>query len=97
MQALVNYTWPGNVRELENTIERSHLLSEGDIIDLDDLFIPEVNQLAHKNKTLKDHEREIVLRVLKDCGGNKTQTAEALDVSLRWLHYKLNEWKLKTE
>jgi len=97
MQALVNYGWPGNVRELENTIERAHLLSEGDVIDIDDLFIPEAQELALRSKTLKDYEREIVLRVLKECGGNKTQTADTLGVSLRWLHYKLNEWKAKAE
>jgi len=97
MQALSNYNWPGNVRELENTIERAHLLSEGDLIDVEDLFIPEAQELAIKLKTLKDYEREIVLRVLKECGGNKTQTAETLGVSLRWLHYKLNEWKAKPE
>lgn len=93
MQALVNYQWPGNVRELQNTIERAHLLSDGETIDIDDLFIPEAERLALKTKTLKDYERDVVLRVLKECGGNKTMTAETLDVSLRWLHYKLNEWK----
>ncbi len=92
MRALVNYDWPGNVRELENTIERAYILSEGDIIDIDDLFIPEAEQLSHRYRTLKDYEREIVLKVLKECGENKTLTAETLGVSLRWLHYKLNEW-----
>lgn len=97
MQALSNYNWPGNVRELENTIERANLLAEGDVIDTNDLFIPEAEQLALKAKTLKDYERDIVTRTLKECGGNKTLTAERLDVSLRWLHYKLNEWKAKAE
>jgi Nif-specific regulatory protein len=97
MAALTNYQWPGNVRELENTIERAHLLSEGDAIDVSDLFIPEAEKLAIKSKTLKEYEKDIVLRILKECNGNKTQTAETLDVSLRWLHYKLNEWKPKGE
>ncbi len=97
LQALVNYQWPGNVRELQNTIERAHLLSDGDMIEVQDLFIPEAERLSLKNKTLKDYERDVVLRVLKECGGNKTMTAEALDVSLRWLHYKLNEWKLPAD
>ncbi len=92
MQALSNYHWPGNVRELENTIERSLILSEGDTISVDDLFIPDAENLSQKPKTLKDYEREIVLKTLDDSGGNKTKTAEILGVSLRWLHYKLNEW-----
>lgn len=36
---LKNYTWPGNVRELRNIIERSALLSQGNLIQLDDLTI----------------------------------------------------------
>ncbi|MBM3330050.1 MAG: sigma-54-dependent Fis family transcriptional regulator, partial [Calditrichaeota bacterium] len=71
---------------------RAHLLSEGETIDVSDLFIPEAEHLSQKRKTLKDHERDVVLKVLKECGDNKTLTAERLDVSLRWLHYKLNEW-----
>jgi len=100
LQALVNYDWPGNVRELVNTIERAYLLSEGDTIDVGDLFIPEAEQLSLRRRTLKDFERDIVLKVLKEYGDNKTLTAESLGVSLRWLHYKLNEWnasKMKDE
>ena len=97
MQALANYHWPGNVRELENTMERALILSEDNIIEVHDLFIPEAESLSERPKTLKDYEREIVLKVLEDCGDNKTKTAEILGVSLRWLHYKLSEWKTKDE
>lgn len=94
MQVLTNYHWPGNVRELENTIERAHILSEGPVIDVDDLLIPHAEELAIKKMTLKEFEKEFVLKVLRECNYNKTLTAETLGVSLRWLHYKLNEWKV---
>jgi len=93
LQVLSNYQWPGNVRELENAIERAIIMAMGDTIDVQDLFIPEQELVPENPKTLKDYEREIVSRVLEDCGGNKTKTAEILGVSLRWLHYKLSEWK----
>ncbi len=96
MQALANYSWPGNVRELENTIERAVLLSEGDAILIKDLFIPETELKTSHQMTLKDYERELVEKTLEECSNNKTKSAEILGVSLRWLHYKLNEWK-KTE
>jgi len=93
MQVLANYSWPGNVRELENTMDRAIILSEDDVIDIDDLLIPEADRMLSPYMTLKARERDIVLKTLEDCGQNKTRTAEILGVSLRWLHYKLNEWK----
>lgn len=37
MKAMESYEWPGNVREMENVIERVIALTEGNIIDRDDL------------------------------------------------------------
>ena len=37
MESLVCHRWPGNVRELENVMERAVVLSNKDIVDLDDL------------------------------------------------------------
>jgi len=93
LRALENYNWPGNVRELYNTIERAMILSQGEEIDAEDLFIPRSETMYVGRKPLKDIEREVVLKTLEEFGHNKTRTADALGVSLRWLHYKINEWK----
>jgi len=37
--ALENYTWPGNIRELISVVERSAILSDGNTISVDDLFL----------------------------------------------------------
>ena len=37
IRALEAYEWPGNVREMENVIERAVALTDGDIIDMQDL------------------------------------------------------------
>uniref|UniRef100_A0A832G1I3 Sigma-54-dependent Fis family transcriptional regulator n=1 Tax=Ignavibacterium album TaxID=591197 RepID=A0A832G1I3_9BACT len=37
LKLIYDYSWPGNVREMENTIERCLIISEGDMIDVDDL------------------------------------------------------------
>ena len=71
MNALSEYHWPGNVRELENFIERSIILSR------DCQLQPPLAELAPQNKfsatsyetdptTLKEFEREHILRTLKD-------------------------------
>lgn len=36
LKLMYEYDWPGNVREMENTIERSLILSETDMVDVDD-------------------------------------------------------------
>jgi DNA-binding NtrC family response regulator len=94
LKAMEKYHWPGNVRELENCIERAVLLTPGDVIGIEDLFIPSSDTENGRRKNLKEMEKDIVLKVLKEEAGNKTRTAEVLGVSLRWLHYKLNEWNV---
>lgn len=40
MQWLLNYDWPGNVRQLENAIERAVVLSQGQLIEPEQLLMP---------------------------------------------------------
>jgi DNA-binding NtrC family response regulator len=44
---------------------------------------------------LKDVEKASILAELERCGGNKSKAAEALGISRRTLHRKLNEWGIK--
>jgi two-component system, NtrC family, response regulator len=37
--ALTTYNWPGNIRELISVVERSAILSDGEVIDTEDLFL----------------------------------------------------------
>jgi DNA-binding NtrC family response regulator len=97
LRELERYHWPGNVRELENCIERAIVLSTGDEIQPQDLLIPQSAPSEQQRKSLKEIEKENVLKVLQEENGNKTRTAEILGVSLRWLHYKLNEWNNPTK
>jgi formate hydrogenlyase transcriptional activator len=40
LDRLLAYPWPGNVRELQNVIERAVVLSEGPVLELDDVLLP---------------------------------------------------------
>lgn len=98
IQQLRSYTWPGNVRELEHLIERSVLLTSGDI--LQDVYIPKSAptekqgpaQLA--NRTLEEVERSYIIEVLKRCAGKISGAggaAEILEIPGNTLHSKIKK------
>ena len=39
LELLQSYNWPGNIRELQNIIERSLILSSGDVFSLDESWL----------------------------------------------------------
>ena len=69
MAALDSYFWPGNIRELQNLIERSVILTAGNIlqVQLDDLqqSTPISSPMAG---TLEDVERQRILEALQESG-----------------------------
>jgi len=70
MEMLVRWEWPGNIRELENFVERSVILTPGSVLQspLSELQAA-VEQGSSSSATLRDKERERILRVLRDCRG----------------------------
>jgi predicted ATPase/transcriptional regulator with GAF, ATPase, and Fis domain len=40
LELLQRYEWPGNIRELQNVVERSVILSSGDIFTVDESWLP---------------------------------------------------------
>jgi formate hydrogenlyase transcriptional activator len=74
MQALVRYKWPGNVRELQNFIERAVILSSNGVLAMPvrELEKPAPHSAAPSDSTvvtLRDAERETILRALRESGG----------------------------
>ncbi|HRN56009.1 MAG TPA: sigma 54-interacting transcriptional regulator [Agriterribacter sp.] len=95
---LKRYTWPGNVRELEHLIERSILLTQGNV--LTEIQLPKgVSEEGTvkpdaSNKTLQELERTYIIEVLKRCSGKiagNGGAAAALEMPSTTLHSKMKK------
>jgi formate hydrogenlyase transcriptional activator len=69
MRALESWQWPGNIRELENFIERSVILSDGNLLAVPLAELTSLNGSSNHAASLEDLEREHILRVLRETGG----------------------------
>ncbi len=94
MEIMLRYAWIGNIRELENVIQRAILMCDT-IIDVqhlpDSMKIaePTVDSQSLLKKTLKEIEKEHILKVLKFVNNNKTKAAEILGIDRKTLRQKL--------
>ena len=107
LEAMIRYEWPGNVRELRTAVEHAVVLSKGDMIQLSDLpqsvqsrgVIRSESELSQpiidKGVTLEEAEKQLIIRTLQECRGNRTAAAKKIGISRRTLHRKLHRYGLE--
>jgi len=103
MDRLANYRFPGNVRELENILERAFTLSEGEVIETDDIHIsacptassgqstPSLGEIGSLEDYLDNIERSAITQALEETRWNKTAAAKRLGLTFRSLRYRLKK------
>lgn len=84
--------WRGNVRELENVIQRATVIASGDMIRPEDLMFDNMDN-PQVPGMIREMEKDLILRTLKEVQGNKTKAAKILGVSVRTIRNKLNEYR----
>ena len=98
MEALCGHSWPGNIRELENAIERSIIMAdEGGYVDAEHLpheltgaaAAPPPGGPAAPMQELREAEKEILLRALREADWNRSLAAKKLGIGRRTLYDKL--------
>jgi DNA-binding NtrC family response regulator len=97
MERMLNYSWPGNVRELKGIVRSSLSRVEGEVLEShhlpalaeEDVPSSTAEGIAESAR-LQDVVEQHVLRVLKDCGGNKVRAAEVLGISRSTLYRMLD-------
>ncbi len=94
MELLLDYNYPGNIRELENIIERSMIMAKDEIIDEKYFNFISKEEYIEKKGTLKETEKELIIKYLIQNKGNRTKTAEILGISRRSLQNKIKEYQI---
>ena len=107
MTVLLQHPWPGNVRELRNLMERVVILSEQPVIRKEDLLSFFENQDSSsfsfqesgKNSNSLSGEKEniekqLILQILQETAGNKSEAARKLGISRVTLYKKLKKYQL---
>ena len=93
LDLLVDAPWPGNVRQLENVTERAVILRKAGLLQPVDLPAELQQPMgAEGARTLEDIERQHILQLLEECGGNRSRVARILGISRRTVYRKLRQY-----
>ncbi|EFK97641.1 Transcriptional regulatory protein, partial [sediment metagenome] len=98
IRAMRTYSWPGNIRELKNLCERLTILCNGQREPLGAENLP-LNLRAKPTamagggtmSSLEQNERDMILRALEQCKGNRTHAARMLGISRYTLLYRIKK------
>jgi len=98
MDVLLKYAWPGNVREIVNAIEYAMVMAKGAQIIPEDL--PESvhghmgeydSSQVRESLSLKETEKDLIVKILKECHGNKHLAAKILRIPRSTLYSKIQK------
>lgn len=100
IERLTGFDWPGNVRQLQNEVQRAVLLCEGDEVSAMDLSISKARTTGEEpsdtNFTLLEGvERNAIVQMLKETGGNKLETAKRLGIGRQTLYNKIKAYGIE--
>jgi two-component system response regulator HydG len=104
LDLFMRYDWPGNIRELENTMERSVIMTRGEYISPGDLPVnirtldgelEEENTGVEPGWSIREVEKDLIVKTLEQTNGNKTKAAEILGITRKTLQNKLKEYEVQ--
>jgi DNA-binding NtrC family response regulator len=94
------YHWPGNVRELRHVVLRAAIMTDQNdsLLRLPERFdSPFTEQNGQQGlaigRSIRDVERELIMRTLEHLNGDKRAAAETLGISLNTLYNRLNAYE----
>jgi two-component system nitrogen regulation response regulator NtrX len=106
MELFIHFEWPGNVRQLKNLIERMVVLSDGEMMDVEDA--PDFIQGKVSDKMQYDvefdyplkhakenFEKHYITNVLQNNDWNISRSAKILEIERTYLHRKIKAYGIE--
>ncbi len=97
MSSLQKYDWPGNIRELQHALERAVIMSDNQVLDVNEFFFLKggsdvgSNDLDSDNLNLDEVERNVIKKAINIHGGNISKAAKELGLTRASLYRRLEK------
>jgi DNA-binding NtrC family response regulator len=108
LKQIYEYDWPGNIREMENTIERCIIITENDVIDIDDLpphlkSADSVSSIEYSGSLFSDDtvvpfekiKEESIRHALKVTKGNIVEAAKKLQLGRATIYRLMEKYSIE--
>jgi DNA-binding NtrC family response regulator len=95
--------WPGNIRQLKQWVERTVLVTEHEVLEMDDFRVtsemepreaPQDTLPPVGSMTMDELEKAMILKSMKHHGGNVSKVAEALGLSRAALYRRFEKYEI---
>ncbi len=107
IEHLKSCPWPGNVRELKNLVERLVIMTQGDVIDEENIPLSyrrqeramaedvDFSEVGSFKEAKREFERTFILQKLSENKNNISQTADSMGIERSHLHKKIKSLGLE--
>ena len=95
IEKLKQYSWPGNVRELSHLVERAVILTDKDIIEINDFSLTKNEQApCFSDFNLEKMEKNVIKEAILSEEGNLSKTSVLLGITRATLYRKMEKYDL---
>ncbi|NLN94564.1 MAG: sigma-54-dependent Fis family transcriptional regulator [Bacteroidales bacterium] len=100
LDVLKKYNWPGNITELQHAVERAVIMSESNILEPHDFFLPQTDN-KHIESTpptslnTETTEKALIVKTLEKYSNNIRKSAKKLGITPATLLRKIEKYGLE--